>query len=148
MKKNSKRMQAATDWSQFDAQTDAQIEAAIERDPDAAPIVDRKWFARARVVTPVPKEQISIRLDRDILDHLRSRPRYQTQINEILRAFVEHQISDKAGKQKRYPTAMMVAGYSGQRMGLAKQLGLGRRRAKNEEAPAPSAKPARAGRKR
>ncbi|MBV8504540.1 MAG: BrnA antitoxin family protein [Alphaproteobacteria bacterium] len=37
------------------------------------------------------KEQISIRLDRDVLDHFRQYPRYQTRINAILRAAIEHE---------------------------------------------------------
>ena len=153
MKKNSgKRTRPVTDWSQFDAQTDEQIEAAVARDPDLAPIVDRNWFASARIITPGPKEQISIRLDRDILDHLRSQPRYQTQINEILRAYVEHEKSSKKRKvvvEKTYHPVMTVPGYSGQRMGTAKQIGLGRRRSKNnEEATDPPLKPSRAARRR
>jgi uncharacterized protein (DUF4415 family) len=90
-KSSGERNHPRHDWSRLDAQTDEQIEAAVRSDPDAAPIVDREWFASARVVTPGPKEQISIRLDRDVLDHFRSRPRYQTQINAILRAYMEHE---------------------------------------------------------
>jgi uncharacterized protein (DUF4415 family) len=152
MKKNSnKRMRTETDWSQFDAQTDEQIVAAVARDPDVAPIVDREWFASARVITPGPKEQISIRLDRDILDHLRSHPRYQTQINEILRAFVEHDKRNGKGEMvlgRSYHT-VTVRSYSGQPMASAKQIGLGRRRSKNSgEAAEPPSKPPRAARRR
>jgi uncharacterized protein (DUF4415 family) len=39
---------------------------------------------------PEAKEQISIRLDRDVLAHFRQYPRYQTHINAILRAAMEH----------------------------------------------------------
>ena len=38
-----------------------------------------------------PKEQISIRLDREVLEHFRQYPRYQTRINAILRAAMEHE---------------------------------------------------------
>jgi len=41
------------------------------------------------------KEQISIRLDRDVLEHFRRYPRYQTRINAILRAAMKHE--KKAG---------------------------------------------------
>jgi uncharacterized protein (DUF4415 family) len=84
-----------TDWSRFDAITDAEIEAAVRDDPDAAPLVDDDWFASATLVMPKPKEQISIRLDRDVLEHFRRYPRYQTRINAILRAAMEHE--KKAG---------------------------------------------------
>ena len=53
------------------------------------------WFASATLVMPQPKEQISIRLDRDVLEHFRRYPRYQTRINAILRAAMEHE--KKAG---------------------------------------------------
>lgn len=79
------------DWSRFDAITDEEIETAVRSDPDAPPLVDDDWFASARLVLPRPKEQISIRLDRDVLEHFRRYPRYQTRINAILRAAMEHE---------------------------------------------------------
>lgn len=80
-----------TDWARVDALTDEEIEAAVRADPDAPPIVDEEWFASATLVMPMPKEQISIRLDRDVLEHFRRYPRYQTRINAILRAAMEHE---------------------------------------------------------
>jgi uncharacterized protein (DUF4415 family) len=53
--------------------------------------VDDKWFAGATLVMPKPTEQISIRLDADVLEHFRKYPRYQTRINAILRAAMEHE---------------------------------------------------------
>jgi uncharacterized protein (DUF4415 family) len=84
-----------TDWARVDALTDEDIAAAIRDDPDAAPELDEAWFASATLVMPEPKEQISIRLDRDVLEHFRRYPRYQTRINAILRAAMEHE--KKAG---------------------------------------------------
>jgi uncharacterized protein (DUF4415 family) len=84
------------DWSHFDAKTPEEIEAGIRDDPDAAPIVDADWFASANLIIPQPKEQISIRLDREVLEHFRQYPRYQTRINAILRAAMEHE--KKRGK--------------------------------------------------
>jgi len=84
-----------TDWARVDALTDEEIEAAVRDDPDAAPIVDGEWFAGATLVMPETKEQISIRLDADVLAHFRKYPRYQTRINAILRAAMEHE--KKAG---------------------------------------------------
>jgi uncharacterized protein (DUF4415 family) len=84
-----------TDWARVDAMTDEDIDAAIRDDPDAPPIVDADWFAFATLVMPKAKEQISIRLDRDVLAHFRRYPRYQTRINAILRAAMEHE--KKAG---------------------------------------------------
>jgi uncharacterized protein (DUF4415 family) len=80
-----------TDWARVNALTDAQIEEAVRHDPDAAPILGAEWFAAATLVIPKPKEQISIRLDRDVLEHFRQYPRYQTRINAILRAAMEYE---------------------------------------------------------
>ena len=79
------------DWARVDALRDEEIEAAIRDDPDAAPIVDAEWFRTATLVMPKPKERISIRLDADVLAHFRQYPRYQTRINAILRAAMEHE---------------------------------------------------------
>ena len=81
-----------TDWSRFDAMTDADVEAAAERDPDAAPLVDEDWFKNAQVSEPATKTAISIRIDKDVLDYFRSSSeRYQTKINAVLRAYMEHE---------------------------------------------------------
>jgi uncharacterized protein (DUF4415 family) len=91
----SRGQRLKTDWARVDALTDEEIEAAVRDDPDAPPIVDADWFASATLVMPKPKQQISIRLDRDVLEHFRRYPRYQTRINAILRAAMEHE--KKAG---------------------------------------------------
>ena len=79
------------DWSAFDAITDEDIAASIRADPDVAPELDDEWFASATLVLSQSKERISIRLDRDVLEHFRRYPRYQTRINAILRAAMEHE---------------------------------------------------------
>lgn len=43
----------------------------------------------ARVVTPPPKEAISLRVDGDVLEWFRSQgPRYQTRMNAVLRSYM------------------------------------------------------------
>ncbi len=87
-----------TDWAALEALTDADIEAAVRSDPDAAPILDDAWFAKARIVEPAGKVAVSIRLDRDIVEHFKEAGgRYQTRINDVLRQFVEHERSRKRG---------------------------------------------------
>ena len=50
---------------------------------------DNFWQG-ARVVTPVTKQAISIRLDEDVIDWFRATgPKYQTRINAVLRSYVE-----------------------------------------------------------
>lgn len=84
-------LEGRTDWKRVNALTDEEIEAAVALDPDAAPIADEAWFARARRAHP-GKEQISIKLDSDVLAFFRwAGPRYQTRINNVLRAFMEHE---------------------------------------------------------
>ena len=54
------------------------------------------------MVSPVPKQAISIRLDQDVLDFFRaSGPRYQSQINAVLREYVEHVGAATPSRRKR-----------------------------------------------
>jgi uncharacterized protein (DUF4415 family) len=73
------------DWAAFDARTDEEIAAGISADADAAPLLDEDWLRNADLVAPGAKKPITIRLDPDVLAHFKSRPRYQTRINTILR---------------------------------------------------------------
>jgi len=85
-----------TDWKRVNALTDEEIEAAVAADPDAAPIADEAWFEKARRARPA-KEHISIKLDADILAFFRNGGvGYQTRINDVLRAFVEHETARPA----------------------------------------------------
>jgi uncharacterized protein (DUF4415 family) len=70
---------------------DTNIAAAVAADPDAAPIIGPAWIKKAKLVAPPDKELISIRVDKDVLDHFRSRRRYQTRINQILRLVMEEE---------------------------------------------------------
>jgi uncharacterized protein (DUF4415 family) len=83
------------DWRRIDALTDAEIAAAVKADPDAAPLLTPDWIKKARLVAPPDKELISIRVDKDVLDHFRARPRYQTRINTILRMVMEEEKSGR-----------------------------------------------------
>lgn len=65
-------------------------------------IPDDFWRG-ARVVTPVAKEAISIRLDSDVIAYFRATgPRYQTRINAVLRSYIEH-AADGARPARRKP---------------------------------------------
>ena len=79
-----------TDWARVDALTDDEIDTAIADDPDAALIVDAAWFAEAAKRLPT-KKQITLRLDEDVIEFFRQEgDRYQTRMNAVLRAFMEH----------------------------------------------------------
>ena len=56
------------------------------------PPLDKSFFAKAREAWPPAKQQLTIRLDADVLNWLKTHGRgYQTRINRILRAAMESQ---------------------------------------------------------
>jgi uncharacterized protein (DUF4415 family) len=56
--------------------------------PELASLPTDFW-ACATVVNPEPKQPISLRVDRDVLDWFKSQgPRYQSRINAVLRSYV------------------------------------------------------------
>lgn len=83
LQKNSK-----TDWEKLARMTQAEIEANADSDIDDF-TNDPEFWKNAKLVYPVPKDKISLRLDRDILKHFKKKGRgYQSLINAILRAYV------------------------------------------------------------
>lgn len=92
------RGESRTDWARVDAVTDEEIEAQMRDDPDWAEFMDIDW-SKATIVVPVPKDAISIRLDKDVLDFFKATGKgYQTRINAVLRHYMqERQKVDKAG---------------------------------------------------
>lgn len=57
--------------------------------PELRDIPDSFWV-NARVVEPVTKQAISIRIDTDVVEWFRATgPRYQTRINSVLRSYVD-----------------------------------------------------------
>jgi uncharacterized protein (DUF4415 family) len=88
MKKRSSSKRSQTDWKRIDAMRDEDIDFS-----DIPPLTPEQ-FARAVVrvgLKPVPpKQQITLRLDADVLDWFRARGAgYQTQINSLLRAYMD-----------------------------------------------------------
>tara|TARA_R110002124_G_scaffold227736_1_gene392942 strand:+ start:611 stop:898 length:288 start_codon:yes stop_codon:yes gene_type:complete len=54
------------------------------------PELDEAWFAKAELRLPVTKEQVTLRLDVDILRFFKAQGKgYQTRINAVLRAYVD-----------------------------------------------------------
>ncbi len=78
------------DWKRFRSLTDAQVRAGIAKDPEIVP-TDRDFWRGAKVVLPRPKKIVTMRLDADLLDWLRTSPGYQTRINAILRSYMDAQ---------------------------------------------------------
>ena len=88
MKNSATLRKSRTDWKRVDTMTDKQI------DFSDTPEVTPDMFARAvvrRGLKPVPrKEQLTIRVDSDVLEwYRRQGPGYQTRINALLRAYMQ-----------------------------------------------------------
>jgi uncharacterized protein (DUF4415 family) len=77
-----------TDWHRLDAMSDKDI------DLSDCPEVTPEMFATAVVRRGLPenKAQVTLRIDSDVLEWFKSQGRgYQTQINQLLRAYMEAQ---------------------------------------------------------
>ena len=73
-----------SDLNRIDAMEDGDI------DYSQIPELDENFFKKARVVVPPGKKQLTIRLDEDVLEWLKSQGKgYQSRINAILRAYYE-----------------------------------------------------------
>jgi uncharacterized protein (DUF4415 family) len=63
-----------------------------EIDTSDIPELDNHFWENAKMVVPVSKKAVSIRLDSDILDWFKSQGKgYQSTINSVLRTYVNHQ---------------------------------------------------------
>jgi uncharacterized protein (DUF4415 family) len=83
----SRDLKDETDDARLDAMTDADIAQAAD-DPDAPPL-DLDW-SKARLVPPLGKAIVTLRLDSDLLEWFRAQGKgYQTRINQVLRTFYE-----------------------------------------------------------
>lgn len=70
----------------------AELENMPDEDIDTSdiPELDEEWFAKAEWRPPVTKEQVTLRLDVDILRYFKAQGKgYQTRINAVLRAYVD-----------------------------------------------------------
>lgn len=74
--------------------SDEEVRASIANDPDIRP-TDEEFWRGAKVVFPKPKKIVTMRLDADLLDWLRSDPGYQTRVNAVLRAYMQSQTRER-----------------------------------------------------
>jgi uncharacterized protein (DUF4415 family) len=75
-----------------------------DRDIDYSdiPPLDKSFFTKATEAWPPPKQQLTIRLDADVLKWLKSHGRgYQTRINRILRVAMESQSHNRSGARAK-----------------------------------------------
>lgn len=98
-KPSSRPTKGRADLARLRRMTDAEIEATSP--PELRNLPDGFWQG-ARVVTPVTKEAISIRLDSDVVAFFRKAgPRYQSRINAVLRSYVDEVGSPKRGRASK-----------------------------------------------
>jgi uncharacterized protein (DUF4415 family) len=75
-----------SDLARIDRMRDSEI------DYSDLPALDKSFLKKATVAWPPAKQQLTIRLDSDVLSWLKSHGRgYQTRINRILRVAMESQ---------------------------------------------------------
>lgn len=90
-----------TDWERLRTMTDEEAYANALADPDSQPMPAEML---SKGVLVYPKMPVSIRFDTEVLDWFRQfGPRYQTRINAVLKAYVQHQkrIASPRKKLKR-----------------------------------------------
>lgn len=77
-----------TDWQRLDAMTDEDID--LSDCPEVTPELFAKAVVRRGLPAAKNKAQVTLRIDRDVLEWFKSQGRgYQTQINALLRAYME-----------------------------------------------------------
>ncbi len=102
---NKKSIQS--DLARIDRMKDSDIDYS-----DISPL-GAEFFKKATVAWPPPKQQLTIRLDADVLDWLKGNGRgYQTRINHILRVAMEStppspSRSSPTPKKRSRPTVML-----------------------------------------
>ena len=82
-----RRGEGRTDWEMSHKEAMRRRRA----DPEA-PLPYDGWEDTATIELPEPKEQVTLRLDRDVLRWFRAHGRgYQTRINAVLRGYYLHE---------------------------------------------------------
>ena len=85
LKEMRRRGEDRTDDARLDTMTEEELEAAIRSDDEG----EFDW-SKAQIGIPPPKAQLTLRLDRDVLDWFKGQGRgYQTRMNAVLRAFMD-----------------------------------------------------------
>ena len=81
-----------TDWERIDAMTDEELDYSDN------PPLDEDFFSEA-ITWRGNKQQITLRLDQDVLDFYRKQGKgYQTTINSVLRKYMEAQKKRKTAR--------------------------------------------------
>lgn len=77
-----------TDWEQLDTMTDEDID--LSDSPEITPEMFARAVVRQGLDAPLSKQQVTLRIDSDVLEWFRQQGRgYQTKINSLLRAYMQ-----------------------------------------------------------
>ncbi|NCR41368.1 MAG: BrnA antitoxin family protein [Microcystis aeruginosa W13-11] len=77
-----------TDWQRLDAMSDEDID--LSDCPEITPEMFAKAVVRRGLPATKAKSQVTLPIDSDVLEWFKSQGRgYQTQINQLLRAYME-----------------------------------------------------------
>lgn len=88
MKQSTITKKSHTDWKRVDALKDAEID--LSDTPELTPKMFARAIVRRRLKPVLRKEQLTLRIDSDVLDWYRKQGLgYQTRINALLRAYME-----------------------------------------------------------
>jgi uncharacterized protein (DUF4415 family) len=88
MKKADISRESRTDWVRVDEMKDEEIDFSDV--PELTPEMFAKAVVRQGLQTAKRKEQLTLRIDSDVLDWFKKGGRgYQTRINRLLRAYME-----------------------------------------------------------
>jgi len=88
MSQNATSKESQTDWDRLDSMTDDEIDFSDLE--EITPELFAQGIVRHGLHPAQKKEQITIRLDSDVLRWFRSQGKgYQTRINDLLRAYMK-----------------------------------------------------------
>ncbi|MCB1827917.1 MAG: BrnA antitoxin family protein [Coxiellaceae bacterium] len=82
-----------TDLKKLDSIRDNEI------DYSDIPELDDEFFEKAKRIKPEPKQSLTVRYDKEVVDYFRKKvgKGYQSKMNAILKAYVQHQKQRKRG---------------------------------------------------
>jgi uncharacterized protein (DUF4415 family) len=88
MKRKSTSRNSGTDFARLDAMTDEDIDTSDI--PELTPEMFARGIVRRGLEPVAPKAQLTIRVDREVLEWFRQQGSgYQTRINALMRAYME-----------------------------------------------------------
>jgi|APHig6443717817_1056837.scaffolds.fasta_scaffold109576_2 uncharacterized protein (DUF4415 family) len=106
MKRPSTSIKSETDWKRVRAMRDRDID--LSDSPEITPELFARAVVRRGLKPKEPKVQLTIRMDKEVLEWFRARGRgYQTHISSLLRAYMEAHKTEtsEAANAKRARTA-------------------------------------------